>query len=62
MTWEGGEMKPGTIAPIEKFLTTYTLASNAPDKEELVNVTFQSGIPVRRLTESKCLWRRLSSH
>ena len=48
MTWEGGEIEePGTIAPVEKFLTTYTLANNAPDKEELVNVTFQSGIPVK---------------
>lgn len=48
MTWEGGEIEePGAIAPIEKFLTTYTLAGNAPDKEELVKVTFQSGIPVK---------------
>lgn len=48
MTWEGGQIEePEAIAPVEKFLTTYTLASNAPDKEELVNLTFQSGIPVK---------------
>jgi argininosuccinate synthase len=47
MTWEGGEIEdPAQISPVEKFLTTYTLAKNAPDKEELVMVDFEKGIPV----------------
>jgi len=47
MTWEGGEIEePGLISPIEKFLTTYTLAQNAPDKEELVKLKFKNGIPM----------------
>ena len=32
MTWEGGEIEdPQYIPKVEKFLTTYTLAKNAPD-------------------------------
>jgi len=47
MTWEGGEIEePDLIAPIEKFLTTYTLAKNAPDKEEFVKLYFSQGIPI----------------
>ncbi len=47
MTWEGGEIEePDLIAPLEKFLTTYTLASKAPDKEEFVKIGFEKGIPV----------------
>lgn len=47
MTWEGGEIEePDKIAPIEKFLTTYTLAKNAPEKEEFVKLTFEKGLPV----------------
>lgn len=47
MTWEGGEIEePHLIPPVEKFLTTYTLAKNAPNKEELVELTFEKGIPV----------------
>jgi len=47
MTWEGGEIEePNIISPVEKFLTTYTLAKNAPDKEELVKIKFDKGIPV----------------
>ncbi len=46
MTWEGGEIEePNLIAPVEKFLTTYTLAKNAPDKEEFVKLTFEKGLP-----------------
>lgn len=46
MTWEGGEIEePHLIAPIEKFLTTYTLAKNAPEKEEFIKLTFKKGIP-----------------
>lgn len=46
MTWEGGEIEePSLIAPIEKFLTTYTLAKNAPDKEEFVTIFFEKGVP-----------------
>jgi argininosuccinate synthase len=47
MTWEGGEIEePDIISPIDKFLTTYTLAKNAPNKEELVDLAFEKGIPV----------------
>lgn len=47
MTWEGGQIEePHLIAPVEKFLTTYTLAKNAPDKEEFIKLTFKKGIPV----------------
>lgn len=47
MTWEGGEIEdPGIISPIEKFLTTYTLAQHAPNTPEFVTLTFQKGIPV----------------
>ncbi len=47
ITWEGGEITdPGLIVPEEKFLTTYTLPKNAPDKEELVKLKFKKGIPV----------------
>ncbi len=47
MTWEGGEIEdPKLIPPIEKFLTTYTLAKNAQDQEELIKLTFKKGIPV----------------
>lgn len=46
MTWEGGEIEePELIAPTEKFLTTYTLAKNAPSVEELIKITFKSGLP-----------------
>lgn len=48
MTWEGGEIEdPGLISPVEKFLTTYTLAKNAPEKEEIVKITFKKGIPIK---------------
>ncbi len=47
MTWEGGEIEdPAVIAPVAKFLTTYTRPENAPDKAELVKLTFKKGIPV----------------
>ncbi len=47
MTWEGGEIEnPELIPPVEKFLKTYTLPKNAPEKEELVRLTFERGIPV----------------
>jgi len=47
MTWEGGEIEePGVVSPIEKFLTTYTLAKNAPEKEEFVVISFEKGLPV----------------
>ena len=46
MTWEGGEIEqPDVISPVEKFLTTYTLAKNAPATEELVKLTFKKGLP-----------------
>jgi argininosuccinate synthase len=47
MTWEGGEIEdPKFIPKIEKFLTTYTLAKDAPDKEEFITLSFQKGLPV----------------
>ena len=47
MTWEGGEIEdPGVISPIEKFLTTYTLAKNAPNDAEFIKLKFEKGIPV----------------
>jgi len=47
MTWEGGEIEnPALIPPIKKFLTTYTLAEKAPNKPELVKLTFKNGLPV----------------
>lgn len=47
MTWEGGEIEdPALISPIEKFLTTYTLAANGPEKEELVTISFEKGVPI----------------
>jgi argininosuccinate synthase len=47
MTWEGGEIEePNVISPVEKFLTTYTLAKHAPEEEELVKIEFAKGIPV----------------
>lgn len=60
MTWEGGEIEqPDIISPVEKFLTTYTLAKNAPDKEDLVELKFEKGIPValngKKLTLAKLI-------
>ncbi len=47
ITWEGGEITdPKLIVPTEKFLTTYTLPENAPDKAELVKLSFSKGLPV----------------
>jgi len=47
ITWEGGEITdPGLIAPEERFLTTYTLPKDAPEKPECVNLQFKQGIPV----------------
>lgn len=46
MTWEGGEIEdPQYIPKVEKFLTTYTLAKNAPDKEEFITLSFKNGLP-----------------
>ena len=47
MTWGGGEIEaPKLIPPIEKFLTTYTLAEKAPDEAEYMKLTFKQGLPV----------------
>jgi argininosuccinate synthase len=47
MTWEGGEIEePDKIPQIEKFLTTYTLAKNAPEQEGLIKLKFEKGVPV----------------
>ncbi len=46
ITWEGGEITdPGKIAPVAKFLTTYTLPKNAPDQPELITLGFTQGLP-----------------
>lgn len=48
MTWEGGEIEtPELIPPVEKFLTTYTLPENAPDKPELITLEFKNGKPIK---------------
>jgi argininosuccinate synthase len=48
MTWEGGEIEePHLIAPIENFLTTYTLPQQAPAQPEFVKLTFQAGLPIQ---------------
>ncbi len=47
MTWEGGEIEnPKNIPQVERFLTTYTLAKNAPDAEEFIKISFLKGLPV----------------
>lgn len=47
ITWEGGEITdPSLIAPEEKFLTTYSLPKNAPEKAETVVLKFKNGLPV----------------
>ncbi|MBI5019356.1 argininosuccinate synthase [Candidatus Gottesmanbacteria bacterium] len=47
MTWEGGEIEdPQYIPKIDKFLTTYTLAKNAPDQEEIITIAYKKGLPV----------------
>lgn len=47
MTWEGGEIEdPKYIPKVEKFLTTYTLAKRAPDREEFITLSFNKGLPV----------------
>ena len=59
MTWEGGEIEdPALIPETKKFLTTYTLAENAPDKPELVKLTFKKGLPVA-LNDKKMKLSRL---
>lgn len=48
MTWEGGEIEePNLISPIERFLTTYTLAKDAPNNEELIKLEFAKGLPTK---------------
>ncbi len=48
MTWQGGEIEePHLIAPVDKFLTTYTLPQNAPDEYEDVTISFEKGLPVK---------------
>ena len=47
MTWEGGEIEnPASIPQIEKFLTTHCLPEDAPNKAEIVTISFEAGIPV----------------
>ena len=47
MTWEGGEIENRElIPPVDRFLTAYTRPKNAPDKAELIKLTFKNGTPV----------------
>ena len=47
ITWQGGEIEdPSQIPQTQKFLTTYTLPENAPNKPELIKLSFEKGIPV----------------
>lgn len=47
ITWEGGEITdPSQIVPERKFLTTYTLPKDAPDKPGFVDLDFKEGLPV----------------
>ena len=57
-TGEGGEIEePDVLSPVEKFLTS-TLPKNAPDTEELVQITFEEGIPTA-LNEKKLTLAKL---
>lgn len=61
MTWEGGEIEnPSLIPPRRNFLTTYTLAEDAPDKEELVDLEFKNGLPVKLNGKSHTLAKLIS--
>ncbi len=60
ITWEGGEITdPSQIAPEEKFLTTYSLPKDAPQKAEFVKIQFKKGIPIalngKKLTLAKLI-------
>jgi len=60
MTWEGGEIEePDKIPQVKKFLTTYTLPKNAPNKEEYVKIEFKKGLPIaingKKLTLAKII-------
>src|SRR3989338_3950511 len=47
ITWQGGEIAdPAKIPMVEKFLTTYTLPENAPEKAEFIKLEFKQGLPV----------------
>ena len=47
ITWEGGEITdPGLIPPEERFLTTYNLPKDAPNKPENVTLEFYKGLPI----------------
>jgi argininosuccinate synthase len=48
MTWEGGEIEtPKLIPPVHKFLTTYNLPENAPNKAGEVVLEFKKGVPIK---------------
>ena len=47
MTWEGGEIENRELVPpVDKFLTAYTRPKNAPNKAEVIKLTFKKGVPV----------------
>lgn len=61
MTWEGGEIEePNIISPVYKFLTTYTLAAQAPDKAKLVKLKFNQGLPISLNGEKLSLAKLIS--
>lgn len=46
MTWEGGEIEnPSSVPLVKKFLTTYTLPENAPQKPVVFALDFKNGLP-----------------
>lgn len=62
MTWEGGEIEdPGMIAPVDRFLTTYTLAAHAPTEAELITLHFEMGLPTALNGEAMSLAEVIAS-
>ncbi len=62
MTWEGGEIEnPKNIPLIKNFLTTYTLACEAPDAEEFATVSFEKGVPSKINGESMKLSKLITA-
>lgn len=55
-TGEGGEIEdPGLVPPLENILKWCNTPTQAPDREEVVEVTFENGIPVELNGEKQSL-------